>query len=260
MPQLDNKEDYIDVFPNLKGINKKINTPKSTDPDVDLVLNKEKNTNNIFDGESQKTNEEQTKPNNEKTKNAQNTTYFTTRNCVILFLSIIVIALIIYVAYTNLKSHESSTCSKKIPENILHPGHPHQLNPHMYPRNPQMYPGQVPYNPIIQRPQTENLPVHSNTISKPSKNELISTLNKIKIETINEGVEQTTENELGNNDGKKATENSQPKKKKENDKSDEKDNSEQDAKLTEKFYENIQESIDVDEMDDSDDNSNEALK
>lgn len=264
MAQLENKDEYIDVFPKLKGINKKINTPKPTDPDVDLVLNRQKDINNIFDGEFQKTNEEQTKPNDNQTKNNQNITYFTTRNCVILLLSIIVISLIIYVAYTNLKSNENNTCPKKIPENILYPGQPHQINTQMYPRHPYMYqghtngyPGQVPHNPPIQRPQTENLSVHSNTIAKPSKNELLSTLDKIKIETINEEVEQTTENELGNKDSKKSTVNSQPKKKSENNDANEKDNSEQDAKLTKKFYENIQENIDIDAMDDSDENSNE---
>lgn len=267
MSKLENKEEYIDIFPNLKGINSKKSTvPKKTDPDVDLILNNKPISNNILDSEFQKTTEEQTKTN-------VATTYFTTWNCIILCLSIIVIVLIIYVAYTNLKSNESILSPNKLPKDMLHPGqrsqmHPqmHPGQPHMYPGQPQMHPGQLHMHPG-QRPQTEHLPVHSNTISKPSKRDLMKTLNKIKLETIEEGEEEEDEeegeekstNELGDKNHKKSATSSQLETEQENNGVDGNDDSEQDTELSKKFYENIQENIDIDEMDDNSDNDNDMI-
>ena len=253
MSKLENKEEYIEILPNLRGIKcKKSIVPKNTDPDVDLILNNKTNSNNILDSEFQKTTEEQTKTN-------VATTYFTTWNCIILCLSIIVIVLIIYVAYTNLKSNESALSPNKLPKNMLHPGQRSQMQPQMYPGQPQMYPGHPQMNPMQpqmhpgQRLQTEHLPVHSNTISKPSKQDLMTTLSKIKLETIEEG-EEKSKNELGDKNHKKSATSAQLETEQENNGVDGNDDPEQDTELSKKFYENIQENIDIDEMDDNSDN------
>jgi hypothetical protein len=252
-------EKFIDVFPDLKNkrSNKKNSVPIPVDNDVEMILNDKNNLNdteNILNGESQKTNEEKENKNEEKT----NTTWL----YIILCLSIIVVVLIIVVAWYNL-CKPCKIIPTGIPNNMLNPGqmhpgqmhpgqmHPGQMHPgQMHPGQmhpSQMHPGQMHPGQMHpgQRSQSEQLPVKSNTISKPTKKELLSTLNKIKLEPI---IEENIDSEITE---KKSTTSNQLQTEQEHNGVDGID--EQDTDLSKKFYKNLEQNIDNDEKDNNSD-------
>lgn len=241
------KRDYIKVQPSLPGRN----NPK-IDPDVDLIMNPKKKIPeieiDILGGEHQTTQEEKDV---QMSKSAPSTEPW---SWLIIILAFIVVVLIVIIVWYVLKENEE--CDKtptKIHSNIIQPNmvppNYQQMQRQQMQQNNPMY--NTMYNHPMHpqnRPQTENLPIQTKSMSKqPTKNELMSTLNKMTLEPIKEGEESDDDKK---EDSKKILKSSEQQSAKTE--TDPVSEDQEDTDLANKFYQNLQQNIDNEEADDSD--------
>lgn len=245
---------HIEVVPNIllnkKTTNNKVNNPKPSDPDVDFILNDGDNL-DIMNLKHKPTNEEK-----EKKEKEQKYSWL------IIGLAVLVIILLIAIVWYVLKDNIIKEEPKKIPDGILQPGvHPSYNFKH-------------PMHPI-NRPQMENLPINANFMNRsnnvnqqPSKEDLLSTLNKLKPIPEESSIEEIKEDTSKKLKPSKKQDKKQDKKntdervntkiienqEQENDGVD--DDDEADNELAKKFYDKLQQNIDNDEADDADENKN----
>lgn len=232
---------HIDVFPKISGLTKK------KDPDVDLILGCDQKDNlNIMDLQHEPTKEEKAQENNPPSQ---------PWSWVIITLAIIVIVLIIVIVWYVLKENEECNTSypNMVPRQIIRPNQMYNPIHPAYQFNHPMHP--------INRPQMENLPINTasmneqkipqtkiNQNKQPSKEELIATLNQMKIEPIEE---EPQEKKL-----KPSKQQVSIVEQNENDIPGEDKEDEQDEILAQKFYNNLQQNINNDDADDPDENMN----
>lgn len=260
---MEKKEPHINVFPKINsgGLGRKGNTP-TFDPDVETILNPKKQKNNIdiLGMQHEPTEEEQNTAGGKSTTESQ-------WPWLIIILAIIVIGLIIIIAWYVLK--ENNECDNKtpnIPRAIIQPNM--QMNPQLNPQlnsamyhnmYNQMHPSQNFTHPMhpMNRPQTENLPIQTKSMSSssktPTKQELMATLNQMTLEPIKEYETNT-----------KPVKTLKPSKKQEKkintdqEQNGEDDNDPQDDELASKFYKNLQQNINNDDKDNEEDDDTNA--
>jgi hypothetical protein len=276
---MENTEPHINVFPKLNsGERNKNNNTKfvPTDPDVDLILNPKTAKKNIdvLNMKHEPTEEEQSMNNTDTNKKSSESSY----SWLIIILAIIVVILVIIIVWYVLKTNEENSepiipKPGGIPNNIIQPNmiNPNQISQpsRLYQQFPQapsqfIHPSQQFSHPMHpnNRPQTENLPVQTKSIPKPSpptnkssqptKKELMATLNQMKLEPISEEEEEKEKPKEKKLTPKKPTASeSQLSTEVENDGVD--GNDEQDEKLANTFYRNLQQNIDNDNADEQSD-------
>jgi hypothetical protein len=244
-------DDYINIFPDLnckKSIKKNI-VPKKLDSDVDLIINKNFKSDDILTRSSQKTHEENSElPDTEKTTKSRKWNY------IIICLSVIVVILIVVLVWFNLKKNVVKPTDLNL--NLLHPG---QIAASKI-ANDQIAASKIANDQIaaskIANDQITASKIASGQIKKelkPSKKDLLSTLNNIKLETINENANimnnsnaitkqsQTDNAETDNAETDNAeTDNAEA------------DNAEADSNLNKQFIKNMEQNITIDEMDEAD--------
>ena len=267
---MENNEPHINVFPKLNsGEKNKNNNIKSVpiDPDVDLILNTKiaKKNIDVLNMKHEPTEEEQSTNNTDTNKKSSESSY----SWLIIILAIIVVILVIIIVWYVLKTNEENSESiilkpGGIPNNIIQP---HMINPNQVSQPSHIsqqfiHPSQQFSHPMHpnNRPQTENLPVQIKSIPKPSaptnkssqptKKELMATLNQMKLEPISEEKEEKPKEKKLTPKKPTASE-SQLSTEVENDGVD--GNDEQDEKLANTFYRNLQQNIDNDNADEQSD-------
>jgi hypothetical protein len=256
---------HIEVFPNIPGVEK---NRRKVDPDVENIINKSKNSDgiNVMDMPHEPTDEEKT---NSKHADAS-------WSWLIMGLGFIVILLIIIIVWYVLRENEEPK-PVQLPMGITRPAHsynPGQMHPgQMHPG--QMHPGQMhpgqPFaqNPFAQdpftqhsgqqRPQFEHTPINSQTMQQkeketqkrrqPTKEELENTLQQLtgKDEENSKMLTPSKRQRVKENTGaiveEMDEETAEP-----TDESAE--NQQLDNKLTNTFYTNLQQNIDLEDLDD----------
>lgn len=245
---MEKKEPHISVFPKLKPSIRNTN-PTQFDPDVEAILNpKMQKIDNIdiLKMPHEPTEEEQ---NNSESKQKDSQWPW-----LIIILAFIIVVLVIFIVWYVLKTNDESTPPPNIPRSVIHPN---------IPQHNQFYNNQMPVHPVHNymhplqpnnRPQTENLPIQTKSISKkqPTKKELMQTLNKMTLKPIIEDENKSDDKKILKPSksqnflaGKSQTT------EQENDGVDDEDI--QDSELASKFYQNLQQNIDNDDVDDKSD-------
>jgi hypothetical protein len=264
--------DNITVLPNLSGsrFNKKhgvdggysssgvansgkhpksVNLGESADPDVTSILNPKKSSNfDILGMKHEPTEEESVNGDTNKTEKSQEKS--SQWNWLIISLSVVVVVLIIAIVWYVLKQNDEAA-AVVVPPYVLHPnaipltGHTSTQN-NMW--NPQQY-GRV--NPV-NKPQTEHLPIQTKSmgqpVCKPSKSELESTLKKMEKMEIMETVEEMPEEPKPQKEDNNSIVDDASDKKPVDD-ADLDQNPVLDDNLSNQFYANLQENIDMDNAD-----------
>jgi hypothetical protein len=209
---------------------------KPVDPDVELVLNIDDNL-DIMGLNHKPTKEESTDENKNKPY-----------SWLLIGLAILVIILIIAIVWYVLKDNKKDCL--KIPDKILQPAI-HPVHNFQHPLHP------------VNRPQMENLqanakfmPSHSNTnpsnVKNPSKDELLKTLSKLNTIPEEPKIDEVLDQTLNKKEPKKTRTNEKIIKTQEQETNGEDEEDEQDVELAKKFYNTLQQNIENDEGDESD--------
>jgi len=240
---------HINVVPKLSSNNKHLtkHLEKPADPDVNNGLSKDEM--NVMEMKHEPTDEEKSSI-KKKTK---------PYSWLIIGLAIVVVLLIIGIAWYVLRDNKDKK-SPNIPLEVVRPNvHPaYQYNHPMHP---------------INRPQTENLPINTNSMPRqstsqsrapqpnpqPTKQELMATLNRLNsIEEVNEesGVESndksTCERIVEIKEKKKIKPSKAKNKLKENPPEEGEEYNAEDDALANKFYNKLQEKLEDDEANSDD--------
>ena len=245
---MEKTEPRINVFPKINsggmsGIGRKSNHP-TFDPDVESILNpkKSKSDMDILGMPHEPTSEEQHTDSSKSTVESQ-------WSWLIIILAVIVIVLIIFIAWYVLKENDDVNKPPNIPRDILHTNP--QMNPTMYQNmSNQVHPSQNFSHPLHpnNRPQTENLPIQTKSMSSapkpPTKQELMAALNKMTLDPVKEDEISPI--------SVKTLKPSKKQEKKINMVQGQNDDDQQDNILAGKFYQNLQQNINNDEKDDLD--------
>jgi cytoskeletal protein RodZ len=238
---MEKNETHINVLPQLNSVGRKFKQ-HPFDPDVENILKSQEKDIDIF-GTSQPTKEEQINGGDCDSSSDQ-------YPWLIIILAFIVVILIIVIVWYVLRENECYQLPQKIPQPIIQPGmyqngHPMQIrDTHMHPMQNTEHPLH-PHN----RPQSEQLQTHAH---QPTKTELLSTLNQMKLDIINEDPEDP-EKKLKQHEPKIVQINPDQEKNQEKNHHSKEDNDEQDEKLASKFYTNLQKNIDDEDDEDDED-------
>jgi type IV secretory pathway VirB10-like protein len=244
---MEKNEAHINVLPQLNSGGRKFKS-QPVDPDVENILKSQEKDIDIF-GTSQPTKEEQIKEGDCNSSYDQ-------WPWLIMILAFIVVILIIVIVWYVLRENECETLPPKIPQNIIQPGQPIQMNPNQFHqmRGMPIHPMQNTEHPMHphNRPQSEQLqtqahqPQQQQPSKQPTKTELLSTLNQMKLDPIKEEPEK----KLKQREPKIVQINTDQEQKQEQEHVGDDDDDEQDEKLASKFYTNLQKNIDDEEEDD----------
>jgi hypothetical protein len=245
---MEKNEAHINVLPQLNSSGRKFK-PQPVDPDVENILKSQEKDIDIF-GTSQPTKEEQIKGGDCDSSSDQ-------WPWLIMILAFIVVILIIVIVWYVLRETECEP-PPKIPQPIIQPGmyqqgQSMQMNPNQFQqvRGTPMHPMQNTEHPMHphNRPQSEHLQTqaHQPQPSKqPTKTELLSTLNQMKLDPVKEEPEK----KLKQREPKIVQINTDQEQKQEQEHAGNDDDDEQDEKLASKFYTNLQKNIDDEDDDD----------
>ena len=240
---------HIEVFPNISGVEK---TRRKVDPDVENIMNKSKNSGGIdvMGMPHEPTNEE---------KNTSNHTE-SSWSCLIIVLGFIVVMLIVIIVWYVLRENEEPKPTQ-LPTGITRPVHTYGPGqPHQFAQHPGQ-PHQFAQHPG-QRPQSEHTPIHSQSMQQkekemqksrqPTKEELENTLQKLtRKEEKQKQLTPSKRQRVRESNGAIVEEMSDDTTEHTEETTDESaENQQLDNKLTNTFYTNLQQNIDLEELDD----------
>lgn len=248
---MEKQEPHINILPQLNRSSQKLHKQEQIDPDVENILKKQ-NDIDIF-GSSQPTKEENI---NDTTKENSSSSSESRTWLIIILAVIVVILIIVIVWYVLRETEETVNHPQTVPLNVIKPGgKQHNITPAQYNQMMGSHPIQNithpshPYN----RPQVEQLQPQSQMANipkvqkeQPTKDDLLSTLNQLKLKPI-------PEEPLKEEESVKKVNTSEQKIQQVNDEQEnagKDDNDEQDQAIANKFYNNLQKNIeDEDEND-----------
>ena len=262
-------DDNVTVLPKLAGRFAKQGKPKlvnddNVDPDVRRVLNaSNSNDLDVIGLQHEPTKEElQSEKNSKDNKDSKDikNNKSSIWNWVIIVLAFIVVILVVAIAWYILKKNTENLKPQPIPPHIIDPRHPSykgyqmptQMPTQRHNQMPNHMPNQMP-NQTMNRPQTEQLPIQTKSMStsQPTKLELEETLKKL--ESIKETTDEPDESNIKKNILKprnvKTVETAKVKANDTTTTDDSSKNVELDNKLSKKFYDNLQKNLDLDKAD-----------
>ena len=228
-----------------KGVNLSNDDTKAIDPDVETILKPKKSVSfDILGMKHEPTEEESVTVDTPKPAAASSSW-----NWLIISLAFIVVVLIIVIVWYVLKENKEDVKPAVVPPDIMRPVMQRsQQDQQMTPRMTSQMRQQMHNNSMNpnNRPQTEHLPIHTKSmgekIAKPTKAELEATLKKL--ETIDEEPEPVAKSQKKTklkSDNKSSSIVSEE--------VDLDHNPELDDELSKKFYANLQQDINMDEVD-----------
>ena len=268
-------DDNVTVLPKLANrfAKQRKNTGFSTDdsnidPDVNRVLN-ESNPNDldVIGLQHEPTKEElQSDKNSKDSKDSKINEASSMWSWVIIVLAFIVVVLVIAIAWYILRENTENLKPQPLQPHIIEPQHPsynykgYQMPNNMHNQMHNQMPNNM-HNHPINRPQMEQLPIQTKSMhniqnKQPTKLELEETLRKLESikENPNDTNDETNDPPIKKNILKprniKPINNTTLKTNKDNiTEPDSSENAELDNKLSKKFYDNLQKSVDLDKAD-----------